>query len=292
MSFQEWIRAYLGVIDPIVWGRTSFRILLIFVSFHVLVRFGSMLIDRGIDLTERRISREEEMRRAETLRGLLKSILRYTMNFFALTTILPLVGVPAVQLLAGAGVVGLAVGFGAQNLVRDVISGFFFLYENQFTNGDYIETGNYMGIVEGMGLRVTRVRDFAGQLHFLPNGTISQVTNYSRGPMRALVDIDVAYEEDVDRVIEVLEGLCENMAEELPQVVEGPRVLGVQSFNDSSVTIRVWARTENMQQWGTAREMRRMIKRLFVESDVEIPYPRRVLVPPRFTKIPEDQEAT
>lgn len=285
MSWAEIWQQYEVYLQPAIWVRTLVIILPILLGFHLVIRIAAAAIDRGIDLTERRITSEEEIRRAETLRGVLKSLVRYVVDFLALTTVLPLLGIPAVQLLAGAGVVGLAIGFGAQNLVRDVIAGVFFLHENQFTVGDFVETEGVAGVVEDMGLRVTRLRSFAGQLHFLPNGTIKMVTNYSRGSMRAMVDVDVAYEEDVEDVVAVLEELCEELGDSVPEIVDGPRVLGVQSLNDSSVTLRVMARAASMQQWGVERIIRRQIKQRFAERGVEIPYPRRVMVPPAHTKI-------
>ncbi len=295
MTWAEIWMQYETYLRPATWLRTLSIVLPILLVFHLLIRIGFAAIDRGIDLTERRITSEEEIRRAETLRGLLKSLVRYLVDFMALTTVLPLLGIPAAQLLAGAGVVGLAIGFGAQNLVRDVIAGFFFLHENQFTVGDFVETEGVMGVVEDMGLRVTRLRNFGGQIHFLPNGSIGLVTNYSRGSMRAMVDVDVAYEEDVDEALAVLDELCEDMGELVEGIVEGPLVLGVQSLNDSSVTLRVMARAASMQQWAVERTMRRMIKQRFVERGVEIPYPRRVMVPLTHTSIescePEEEGA-
>ncbi|MFO8060752.1 MAG: mechanosensitive ion channel family protein [Bacillota bacterium] len=285
MTLMEIWQQYQTNLQPATWVRTLLTIVPLIVGFHLLIRIASAAIDRGVDITERRIRREEETRRAETIRGLLKSLVRYVVDFFAITTVLPLLGIPAAQLLAGAGIVGLAVGFGAQNLVRDVIAGFFFLYENQFTVGDFVETEGVTGVVEDMGLRVTKLRNFAGQIHILPNGSIGIVTNYSRGTMRVLVDVDVAYEEEIDEVLARLEELCGEMAEEIPDIVDGPRVLGLQSMNESSVTLRLIARAANMQQWGVERTMRHMIKRRFAELGIEIPYPRRVAVPPTCTKI-------
>lgn len=285
MDWSGMWREYTANVRLVAWAHTFLKIVLVVVGANVLLRLVNATVDRGIDATERRMSAEDEIRRAETLRGLSKSIARYAVGFLAVTTLLPLVGVPIAQIIAGAGVLGLAVGFGAQHIVRDVISGFFFLYENQFTVGDFVSMGGVSGTVEEMGLRMTRVRSFAGEVNFLPNGTISQVTNYSRGPMRAMVDVDIAYEEKIDEAIEVLEELCVQLAEEVPEIVEGPRVLGVQSFNDSSVTLRVWAKTANMQQWATERVLRRKIKNRLAERGVEIPYPRRVLVPSELTKV-------
>ncbi len=288
MNFQQWLETYTGVTDPGVWVGIGVRIILIAVGFHLAVRAGNLLIDRAFDFTERRKTEDGELRRLATLRAVAKSVMRYTFDFLALTTVLPMIGIPVTQLLAGAGVAGLAIGFGAQNLIRDLIAGFFFLYENQFTVGDFVQVGSFAGTVEEVGMRVTRIRDFGGQLHILPNGGIGEVTNFSRGAMRAMVDVDIAYEENADAAIAILQQLCGELGEEHPEFVEGPTVLGVQALRDSSVTVRVWAKTENMQQWAMERVLLHEIKNRLVEEGVEIPYPRRVVVPPELTKLRAD----
>ena len=274
--------------NPLAVGKTALEIIVIILIFHVIIRIGSRAIDRSVEITEAKIGEGETTTRLVTLKGLVQSAFRYGMDFIALLTILPKLGVETTQFIAGAGIAGLAVSFGAQNLVRDIISGFFLLLEDQFTVGDYVEVAGVAGVIEAIGLRVTKVRDFGGQLHFIPNGSILNVTNYSRGPMRMLVDVDIAYEEDVDRAISALEDLCEEMTGVMEVLQEGPRVLGISSLNESSVTLRVWGRAKNMEQWGAEREVRRQIKRRFDALGIEIPYPRRVVVPAAFTKIVED----
>ncbi len=290
MSLESLIADLSGMVDPAAMATTALEIILIILAFHVAIRIGCGAIDRAVEMTQARWDENENMNRIVTLKGLVRSAFRYTMDFVALLTILPKMGIETTQFLAGAGVAGLAVGFGAQNLVRDVISGFFLLLEDQFAVGDYVEMGGLAGMVDDMGLRITRVRDFGGQLHYLPNGSIDRVTNHSRGPMRVLVDVDIAYEEDVDNAISVLEDLCEEMVEVMEVLEEGPRVLGLASLNDSSMTLRVWGRAKNMEQWGAEREIRRWIKRGFDRAGIEIPYPRRVVVPAALTKIIDSEE--
>jgi small conductance mechanosensitive channel len=169
------------------------------------------------------------------------------------------------------------VGFGAQSLVRDVIAGFFIILEDQFSVGDYITAGNYTGVVEELGLRITKIRDFSGELHIIPNGKIEAVTNRTRGSMRALVEVSVAYEEDIDEVLAVLAELSARFGAETAEVVEGPAVLGVVALNDTAVVIRVIARTVAMAQWKVERDLRRAIKKELDARGIEIPYPRRVV---------------
>lgn len=215
--------------------------------------------------------------RVNTLEGLLASVIKYTIYFIAGTSILNMAGVQVGALIATAGVGGLALGFGAQNLVRDVITGFFILFENQFSVGDYVEVDGSGGIVEEMALRVTKVRDFNGDLHIVPNGAISHVVNKSNGKMRALVNISIAYEEDIEQALEVLRAESEKLADTNEKIVEGPIVLGVTDLADSEVVLTIMAKTQPMEQWAIEREMRKAFKLAFDREGIEIPYPRRVV---------------
>lgn len=251
---------------------------------YIAIRFSFSLIDRIFSEREA-TTKLMDKGRAITLSGLLKSISRYTIDFIAVVAILDVFNFPVQQFIAGAGILGLAIGFGAQNLVRDFISGFFILFEDQYAVGDYIETAGVSGTVEEMGLRITKIRDFGGQVHTIPNGSIDKVTNMSRGDMRVLVEVGISYEDDINRATEVINQVCQDMIAEFPVITEGPKVLGVSDLADSSVNILVWAKTKPMEQWAIGRELRKRIKQAFDENDVEIPYPRRVQVPIEATKI-------
>ncbi len=217
-------------------------------------------------------------KRVQTLKYLTLSIVRYTVYFFAGTMILESFGFPISSILAGAGVVGLAIGFGAQNLVHDVITGFFILFENQFSVGDHVQIGEIEGIVEEIGLRILKIKSFAGQIHVIPNGKISIVTNFqATSSIRIMFDVGVAYEEDVDHVIAVLERVCEEFYRENDKIVEAPKVLGVQSLDDYAVSIRIISYVVPMEQWGVERELKRKIKKVFDKEGIEIPYPKQVL---------------
>lgn len=216
--------------------------------------------------------------RALTLRGILYSLVKYSVIFFVIINILDRIGFDTRSILAGAGIAGLAVGFGAQNLVRDVITGFFIILENQYTVGEYISTAGVQGFVEDMGLRVTKIRDAGGQLHIIPNGQINQVTNFHRGPLLATVDVPIAYEEDLDRALTLLERVCQQVAEEQKElIVSGPQVLGVQNFGPSEVVIRIIARVRPMEQFQIERLLRRRVMEAFNAEGVEIPYPKQVM---------------
>jgi small-conductance mechanosensitive channel len=183
-------------------------------------------------------------------------------------------------LLAGAGILGLAVSFGAQSLVKDVISGFFILFENQFAIGDVIEAAGKEGVVERMNLRVVQLRDTNGNVHVLPNGQIAVVTNKTKGWSRGVVDVGVAYEADIDRAIAVLKSEALALAADPDWAwrFDGePEVIGVQALGDSSIEIRTLLRTQPGKQWEVMREFRRRVKLRFDKEGLEIPFPQRVI---------------
>ena len=262
--------------------------IILFVSGFIL-RLGGFLIEQTFARSKEGKGLLEE-RRAHTLSTLLQSVLTYLVYFIAGLMILEdIFGVNTRAILAGAGVVGLAVGFGAQNLVRDIITGFFILFEDQFRVGEYISTGGVTGVVEEMGLRTTRIREWTGQYHIIPNGEITKVTNYDRGEMLAIVEIGIAYEEDIDRAIAVMQETGAAMAREVEAVVEDPVVMGVVGLDDSQVLIRVAAKAMPGQQWGVERELRKRLKQAFDAHGIEIPYPRQVLLYPGDYRLPGDE---
>lgn len=253
------------------------KVILILVATFVAVRFTRMIVDKFFDNREK-FKMVGEEKRYNTLKGIIKSVTRYTIYFIGFTPILETLGINVSSLLAAAGIGGLAIGFGAQNLVKDVITGFFILLEGQFQVGDYIETGGKSGVVEEMGLRVTKMRDFNGDIHIVPNGSVDRVTNKSTGSMRAWVDISIAYEEDIDNAMKVLEQVCKEIAQESDKIVEGPTPLGVSSFGGSDMVLSIVARTVPMEQWSTERLIRKRVKEAFDKHGIEIPYPHRVVI--------------
>lgn len=256
-------------------GATIIAILII---TKILTRVISSLIERFFAKQKQsRFGLSE--RKADTLSELLKSILRYALYFIAIVAIAEQLMPNGIKtVLAITSVAGVAIGFGAQSLVKDVISGFFILFEDQFAVGDYIQIDGMSGIVETLGLRITKLRDFSGDLHIIPNGSITKVTNKSRGNMRALVDVDIAYEEDIDHAIRTIKSVSDEIKRDMEDVVEGPEVLGVTKLGESGITIRVTAKTTPMKQWGVEMELRKRIKYALDSEGIEIPYPRRVVV--------------
>lgn len=226
------------------------------------------------------LTTSQREQRAITLAGILKGVSRIVIVLVAGLTILGIVGIETGPLIAGAGVAGLAISFGAQNLIRDFISGFFILLENQYKVGDVIRAAGVSGQVEDMSLRVTVLRDLEGVAHFIPNGEIKVVSNLAKEWARAVVNVGVAYKEDLDRVISILNRLGAELAQDSvfgPNILEAPQVLGVESFADSQVTLRMIIKTRPLKQWETARELRKRIKAAFDREGIEIPYPQRVV---------------
>lgn len=260
-----------------VLGKIGQTIIIIILSL-MTIRFGSMGIQKFFD-KQKEFKFRLDSKRTDTLSTLCISILRYTVYFIALVTLLQSVfDIPATTIITAAGVGGLAIGFGAQSLVKDVITGFFILLEDQFAVGDMISIDGMTGNVEEMGLRITKIRHYAGDLFIIPNGEIRKVTNHTRGSKGAIVDVSVAYEEKIDRVIMVLNKVCETAAQEIPNITEGPTVLGVMNLDDSGVVIRVFAKTVAGEQWGIERELRKRIKDAFDQEGIEIPYNKLVII--------------
>ncbi|PTM57820.1 mechanosensitive ion channel family protein [Desmospora activa] len=220
-------------------------------------------------LLENRIRNHEEAElRINTLKTLLSSLVGYAIFFIALVAILREFGVDTTGIIASAGIIGLAVGFGAQGVVSDIVTGFFVLLENQVNVGEYITINNYSGIVEETGLRYIKVRAFNGDLHYIPNREIGALTNHSRGNMQALVDIAITYDTNVDEAIQVMQKTCDRLAQYTPAIVDGPNVLGVQSLSDSNWVIRIIAKTENGEQWAVERTLRKELKKALDEAGI------------------------
>ena len=218
--------------------------------------------------------------RALTLLPLARNILVVVIGSVAVMTILGELGLDITPLLAGAGVVGLAIGFGAQSLIKDIITGTFILFENQFTVGDWIEAGGKMGGVESVTVRTVQLRDLSGYVHTIPFGDISSVTNMMRDFGYAVIDIGVAYQENTDKVIDVVRRIDEEARADdtLNERLAGDlEVLGVNDLGDSSVTLRFRIRTLAGYQWGVRREYLRRLKLGFDEAGIEIPYPHMTL---------------
>lgn len=253
------------------------KILLILIVSYILFRLVGVLINRTVKLiTKDRLSQTQLAQRAKTLAGVLRGVARFGIFFTALLMVLREVGVDPTPILAGAGIVGLAVSFGAQNLVRDMINGFFILFENHFGVGDSVEVGTSKGKVVHMNLRITQLRDVGGSLHTIPNGEIRKVVNYSREWVQAVVDINVSSKQDVEQVLSVIREECEKFYADKnfrSKMLEKPQVLGVQDLGASGMTLRTTVKTKPAAQGDIERELRKRLKKRFDIEKIEMPFP-------------------
>lgn len=242
-------------------GIVLVKLIAILIVFFIIRSIGNKLIRSSFT----RVQEKKKMSpaRTQTLQTLALSAFSYVLIFIIAVIVLGLFGINATGLIAGAGVVGLAIGFGAQGLVSDVVTGFFILLEKQLDVGDYVSVAGYNGIVEEVGLRTTQLRSFDGTLHFIPNREISALSNHTRGNMRALVDIGIPYKDNIDEAVTLLQNVCEQVKQKNDNIVEGPDVIGVQMIGEADVTLRIIAKTKSMEQWGVEMQLRKALKDAF-----------------------------
>jgi len=261
------------------WLLTSgLRIAFIFVVGLIASRWLRVLSARLEKLIAGAAPTEDEAQRARTLTRVSRSTALVTIAITAGLMIMRELGLDIAPLIAGASVIGVAVGLGAQTLIRDIIGGFFILLEDQFAVGDAIQVGNIGGGVEKMTLRATFLRDLEGTLHVVPNGEMRIVSNRTKDWSRAVVDLGVAYEEDIGRVVAALGEIGHDFYKDeefAPLLLEEPAVTGVEALGDWAVTVRIMVKTKPGKQWDVARELRRRIKETFEQEGIEMPYPRQ-----------------
>jgi small-conductance mechanosensitive channel len=249
-----------------------------FIVSRVMHRVVRALRERTVAVMRQRAGGTaiELEKRAATIGGIIRKSFAAVIWFVAILMALKEVGFDVAPILAGAGVVGLAVGFGAQNLVRDVISGLFILMENQVRVNDVAVINGTGGLVEEINLRTTVLRSLDGVVHVFPNGAITSLANMTREFSYYVFDIGVAYKEDTDRVVQVLHKVSEEMMNEEPYrsaIIQPLEVLGVDAFANSAVMIKARIKTQPLQQWLVGREMNRRIKKAFDQAGIEIPFP-------------------
>ena len=268
--------------DVVVWlTGPGIRIILVLAGSYAVTRVAHLLIERlhlfvtsagegpATEIAERK-------KRAETLRYILSGAVSTLIMIIAVLIVLRELGVDITPIITTAGIGGLAVGFGAQNLVRDIISGFFVLLEDQVRVGDVATINGKTGVVEAIRLRTIVLRSLNGTVHVIPNGAITELSNLTKDYSYAVLDVDVAYKENVDSVMEVLEEigaeLC-NDPEHSKNLLGPLEIFGVDSLGDSAVTVRTRIKTVPITQWGITRELRRRIKNTFDAKGIEIPFP-------------------
>lgn len=267
-AIVDWLRQH---------GPPLLLILVIFaIAYIALRRIVPSLVRRAVLARARDVEDEELKQRAETLSSVLLNTAIVILLTVGLFMVLAELGVNIGPALAGFGVVGIAVGFGAQSLVKDVISGLFILLENQYAVGDVVKVANTTGVVQEINLRRTVLRDLDGIVHSIPNGEITVASNYTKDWSRVNMNIRVSYQEDLDHVIAVVNKVGQEMAGE-PYwgsiMLTPPQVLRVDAFEDSGIAIKIIGDTKQMKQWEIMGELRKRLKKRFDEEGIEIPWP-------------------
>ena len=279
---------YLNTFEP--YGPMTMQLIGIVFLSRVVVELSRVLIHETFTRSEGVAA--DALKRRITLIYLIQSGVKYLIYFGAAIWMLRTVGIDPAPFLAGAGIVGLTVGLGAQKLVNDMVSGFFILFEGQMLAGDYVRIGEAEGTVEQVFLRVTKLRDLEGRLHTLRNGNIDTVINYSREWVYAVVEVSVAYQMNLTKVLQVLREAGEELCRQEPErVLDDPEIQGVEAFQDSGILIRTVTRVHPGTHLDMERRFRKIVKEFFNQHDIEIPYPRQVEihvdsegrpVPPRY----------
>ncbi len=263
--------------NSFTWLATSgLQIFLIVIAAWALLALSKRMLNRFHRTIAGKKGDPERAKRADTLTGILGTVIWMLLFLAAGMMVLREIGVEIAPIIAVAGLGGLAIGFGAQNLVRDVITGFFLLAEDQLRVGDFVEVAGKAGEVTALGLRTVRLRDLEGTLHIVPNGNIDIVSNMTKDYAYALISIGVAYRENTDEVMRLIEDVCSELQSDAtygPQISEPIEMHGVTEFADSAVMIRFRLKTAPAWQWAVSREFNRRIKIRFDEQNVEIPFP-------------------
>ncbi|HQD82279.1 MAG TPA: mechanosensitive ion channel family protein [Quisquiliibacterium sp.] len=256
---------------------TTFRITVILIAAWIVIAVAQRAIRTLRERIARRMDDREAIKRAETLGRVFRYLVAVVVSLVAGMLVLSELGVSVAPILGAAGVAGLAVGFGAQSLVKDFFTGFFLLLENQIRQGDVIRLGNHAGLVEEITLRYVQLRDYDGNVHFVPNGQISTVVNMSRGFAQAVVDVGVGYGEDLDQVMDVMRETGAALRADVAfadRILGDLEIAGVERWADSAVMLRARFRTLPLEQWTVRREFLLRLKRAFDAHGIEIPFPQ------------------
>lgn len=267
-------------LSPVV--NSGLRILLIITLAWIALVFSHKLIRTFRLYISKNFTDAEEVKRTATLGRVCRYIASVLISLITITLILSELGISIVPILGTAGVVGLAVGFGAQSLVKDFFTGFFLLLEDQIRQGDVIEVGGKAGVVEEITLRFVRMRDYDGNVHYVPNGAITTVTNKTRGYAYSVVDVGVAYRENVDQALEIMRQTGIELRADpafASKILEDVEIVGVEAWADSAVILRCRFKVAPIEQWGVRREFLRRLKQAFDFSGIEIPFPHLTLYP-------------
>ncbi|MBN1182017.1 MAG: mechanosensitive ion channel family protein [Bacteroidales bacterium] len=283
-NFEFWRNVLKTIVD---WFASNFlSIVVLTIVFIVSLRLLRFVIKKLKKAAIRRavklksVDDIEAEKRITTLLGIVKGIGKLVLWFVYIMILLKKFGINVAPILASAGILGLAVGFGAQELVRDFISGFFMILENQVRRGDVAIINGTGGLVESIELRTITLRDFSGVVHIFQNGKIDTLSNMTKEWSATVFDIGVAYKEDVDRVMDIMREVGKDMMEDKvfgEKILEPIEVVGVDQFADSAVVIKARMKTKPIEQWNVGREYRRRLKKIFDQEGIEIPFPHTTI---------------
>lgn len=276
MNIGNLISVKLLEFFEIAWNKGP-RIIFVIIAMYFTIKIGKHLIKKFV---ERQVASNAmlslDSQRAKTLGEVLKSVLKYSVYFMGIAIIVSILFGEISFTFASIG--GIAVGLGAQSLIKDLINGFFILFENQFGVGDHVTLGSFNGIVKSIGIRTTVIIDFTGDIHSIPNGSIIGVTNHSRNDIRFAVDVSISYEENIEKVISIIEITCNNFKSKNEEYISVPiEVSGVTALGTSSVTIRVVGKAKPLSQWKMENELRKEIKLTLDKNKIEMPYAKTQL---------------
>ena len=254
------------------------KIIFVIIAMYFSIKIGKHLIKKFVERqVESNAKLSLDSQRAKTLGEVLKSVLKYSVYFMGVTIIVSIL-FDGISSFTFASIGGIAVGLGAQSLIKDLINGFFILFENQFGVGDHVTIGSFNGIVKSIGIRTTVIIDFTGDIHSIPNGSIIGVTNHSRNDIRFIVDVNISYEEDIEKVIDILKLTCEDFKNENKEYISEPiEVSGVTALGALSVTIRIVGKAKPLSQGKMENELRKAIKLTLDKNKIEMPYSRAQL---------------
>lgn len=262
------------LLDEKIWlmlGEGIIKIFLVLLLSRIIIRIGKTVLNKFFLVRTKTPLRVSERREA-TLIKLLENIITYVVNFISLIMILEICGLDVKALLAGAGIIGLAVGFGAQSLVKDIITGFFVIFEDHFSVGDYIKINTFEGEVLEIGLRTTKIKSSKGELHLIPNGSIMQVTNYSILNSKAVVDVTIPNDGSIELAEKVLIRHLTDLAKKYEELVRDPELLGIETITPEEVVLRVTAETKPMRHFVMNRILRKEISTALESSGIQPTY--------------------
>lgn len=245
----------------------------------IIAIFIAMLINKIVKIALLRVGKSNlpNDRRKKTIAKLMISVVKYVVGIITIIAVLAIWGVNVGPALAGLGVLGLVIGLGAQKFINDLISGFFIIFENHFNVGDTIEVKGFKGVVTDIGLKTTKIRNWKGEIKIYNNGDIGDITNFSLNPSIAVVEFGIAYEEDVQKTTEILTIELPKVRNLFEQIIEDPVVVGVTEIANSSVNIRVIAKTLNEQHYAVERGIRKFIKEILDSNDIKFAFPQIVV---------------